>query len=520
MNLACFSRLLIVSCFVLLNSGAGAADGFTVDKASGGGVVVRVNGMIFAEYVVDQANKPYLAPVFGPTEKQMTRSFPMKNVTGEQQDHPQHRGLGFCHENIGGLDTWEDQVTFPSKKSSRSGLGFVKHRAYAEMRADATHAVIISLCDVLNGRGTKIFEQENRMTFRAGADSRMIDFDVRIIASEGVLQIADVKEAGLCIRVPSSIAVESRLGGTIINSEGLTNEAAWGKRAKWCDYHGSVGGEKVGVAILNHPGSFRFPTLWHVRTYGLFAANPFGMKSMDKSASDGTVDLQKGQDLRLSHRIIFHLGDEKSARIAEAFETYAKNLLPAVPASAQLPAALATSELSVDPNQSLLEMFSQLAPNASAWVLAPLNESVPPNVRQNLTYLREDLLDEYKQKPKASQDSYRAAHQLCSTMIAALDERDQTLVRAGFRAVQADANASTSGNQALNARRNYMMSWPQYAREESQRAELRSAVANQSQVMKEQPKVEWSNRTASLRKTLDDLYAQFREALRQSPSAK
>ncbi len=180
----------------------------------------------------------------------------------------------------------------------------------------------------------------------------------------------------------------------------------------------------------------------------------------------------------------------------------------------------APTDLNLDPNQPLLEAFSQLAPNASAWVLAPLDEGVPSNVRQNLTYLREDLLDEYKEKPKANQEAYKLAHQLCSTMINALDERDQTLVRAGFRAVQADANTSTSGNQALNARRNYMMSWPQYAREESQRAELRSAAANQSQVMKEQPKVDWSKRTAALRRTLDDLYAQFREALRQSPAAK
>ncbi|MFN0078530.1 MAG: hypothetical protein ACKVY0_18890 [Prosthecobacter sp.] len=175
-----------------------------------------------------------------------------------------------------------------------------------------------------------------------------------------------------------------------------------------------------------------------------------------------------------------------------------------------------TAALTLDTNQPLLDTFSQLAPNASAWVLAALDEGVPPNVRQNLTYLREDLLDEYKQKPKASQDAYKVAHQLCSTMIAALDERDQTLVRAGFRAVQADANATLSGNQALNARRNYMMSWPQYAREQSQRAELRSEASNKSQVMKEQPKVEWSTRTAALRRTLDDLYAKFREALRQS----
>jgi hypothetical protein len=180
-------------------------------------------------------------------------------------------------------------------------------------------------------------------------------------------------------------------------------------------------------------------------------------------------------------------------------------------------APLATVQ--TDPNQPLLDTFSQLAPNASAWVLAGLDEGVPPNVRQNLTYIREDLLDEYKQKPKASQDAYKLAHQLCTTMINALDERDQTLVRAGFRAVQADASISGT-NQALEVRRNYMMSWPQYAREQAQRAELIRQGTAGAQVGKALPKVEWSTRTAKLRKTLDDLYAQFREALRQSAAVK
>ena len=164
-------------------------------------------------------------------------------------------------------------------------------------------------------------------------------------------------------------------------------------------------------------------------------------------------------------------------------------------------------DLSADPQQLTA------APTAAL----TLDPNLPPNVRQNLTYIREDLLDEYKQKPKASQDAYRLAHQLCSTMINALDERDQTLVRAGFRAVQADANISGT-NQALQSRRNYMMSWPQYAREQAQRAELIRQGTAGAQVSKELPKVEWSTRTAALRKTLDDLYAQFREALRQSPA--
>lgn len=181
--------------------------------------------------------------------------------------------------------------------------------------------------------------------------------------------------------------------------------------------------------------------------------------------------------------------------------------------------AAPTAALTLDPNQPLLETFSQLAPNASEWVLAALDEGVPPNVRQNLTYLREDLLDEYKQKPRAGQDAYRAAHQLCTAMIAALDEREQTLVTAGYRSAQADANQKTS-TQALDARRNYMMSWPQYQREQSQRTALRQQQGAEADVKKQSIKVDWANRTAAVRKTLDTLYAQFREALRQSPPVK
>jgi hypothetical protein len=78
------------------------------------------------------------------------------------------------------------------------------------------------------------------------------------------------------------------------------------------------------VAILNHPSSFRHPTGWHVRTYGLFTANPFASKQFDKNAPDAHFELKAGTGIKLHHRILFHKGDEKQAKVAEAFEAYAK----------------------------------------------------------------------------------------------------------------------------------------------------------------------------------------------------
>ena len=183
------------------------------------------------------------------------------------------------------------------------------------------------------------------------------------------------------------------------------------------------------------------------------------------------------------------------------------------------PAAIQTAAVRTDPNQPLLETLSQQAPNASAWVLAPLDAGVPPDIRQNVTYLREDLLDEAAKKPKASLEAYKTGEQLCNTMIAALDERDRTLVRTGFRAVEAQARTGVTSD-ALEARRNYKMSWPQFARENAQRAELKGQANANAAVMAARPKLEWSNRTDQIRPTLDMLYKQFREALRQSPAAK
>jgi len=58
------------------------------------------------------------------------------------------------------------------------------------------------------------------------------------------------------------------------------------------------------------------------------------------------------------------------------------------------------------------------------------------------------------------------------------------------------------------------MSWPQFQREESQRAALREQQEGAADLKKERVKVEWAERAARMRTYLDSLYSQFREALR------
>lgn len=327
-------RCLLLCCSVLLSavfvtSAQADAPGFSIEQTEKG-LSIKVGGQPFADYVVHdpETNKPYFWPVYGPTGKPMTRAFPMAKVDGEVQDHIHHRGICFGHEDIGGFDSWAERLTFdkgektsPAYQERLKKLGRQQHRCFRQLLACCDRAVVVEELDYVGPDGSRSLTEVRTMTFRIAGSQRLIDFDQDFIATEGEVTLGDKKDSGLSIRVPTSMSVDTKQGGKIINSEGLTDAGAWGKKAKWCDYHGPVGEEHLGVAILNHPSSFRHPTTWHVRTYGLFTANPFG--TLDKEQPNGPHTLAAGEKITLRHRFVLHQGDEKAADIAGAYERYA-----------------------------------------------------------------------------------------------------------------------------------------------------------------------------------------------------
>lgn len=309
------------------------------------GVTVEADGGPFASYVIDQANKPYLWPVVGPTGRSMTRAFPMRDLPEEpaaQRDHVHHRGITFGHESAGGADTWHERLTFdagdghgnPSgrQRTQLAALGRIVHREFTHVAVAGDRAVIEEVCDHVDPAGHPFLVELRRLTFRATSDVRTIDIDQQFACAAlgGPVRFDDRKDAGLLIRVPTTMAVDSGQGGRIVNSEGLVDKDAWSKPARWCAYHGPVAGERLGIAILNHPASFRHPTRWHVRTYGLFAANPFAGAQFDPALPDGTTTLAPGDVLRLHHRFLLYVvgegTDERRGVIEEAWKSYAATL--------------------------------------------------------------------------------------------------------------------------------------------------------------------------------------------------
>jgi hypothetical protein len=81
-----------------------------------------------------------------------------------------------------------------------------------------------------------------------------------------------------------------------------------------------VDGETVGLAILDLPGSFRHPTTWHVRDYGLFAANPFGLHDFtaDKAHPHlGDYTVPADGSLTFRYVLFFHKGTTADAHIGD-----------------------------------------------------------------------------------------------------------------------------------------------------------------------------------------------------------
>jgi hypothetical protein len=279
------------------------------------GYTVKLDGKMLTRYLIKSGAKPIFWPVIGVNGNEVTRAYPMREGNpDERSDHVHHRSFWFTHGNVNGVDFWAETA----------GHGNIVHREFTKAEGGKT-AVIATRNDWIGPDGKKHCEDERVFTFGNDGQRWWVDCDIVVTASDGPCTFGDTKEGSFGVRVAGTMKTDAKKGGVIINSEGQTDGAAWGQPATWVDYHGPVGDKTEGIAILNHPSSFRHPTPWHVRTYGLFCANPFGLHDFQKSKDvDGAHTIPKGETMTLRHRVLFHAGDEKEGKVAEAYAEYAK----------------------------------------------------------------------------------------------------------------------------------------------------------------------------------------------------
>ncbi len=276
-------------------------------------VAVQIDGKPFTTLHFADGPKPYLYPVIGPTGDPVTRDYPMKETEGETKDHPHHRSWWFTFGSVNGIDFWAETPT----------AGRIFQTKIETLESGPVMGRIRTLNDWVAPTGKVVCTDVREIRVYRISSGRLVDFDVTVRALDEPVTFGDTKEGMMGIRVASSMDVD-RGQGHILNSRGRKDGDAWGRPAEWVDYCGPVNGKTVGIAVMDHPSSFRHPTYWHVRTYGLFAANPFGLKDFpDGEGKDGSHTIPKGGELRFRYRVFIHEGAVERSVIDRVFNSYA-----------------------------------------------------------------------------------------------------------------------------------------------------------------------------------------------------
>ena len=287
---------------------------------------VTIGGQPFTTYVFRPAKvgghelrRPYFFPVYGPDQTTMTRPFPMEQdvPANVAKDHPHHTSIYVAHGAVNGVDNW----------SIGAKAGWQVHKGFDSVGGGAVVGGFRETLDWTSvDRKPVLAETRTVRVYRLDDSHRMLDLEIRFQAKYGKVVFGDTKEGGLCATRmrPEFRADKKGAKGRLINSEGLTAGASWGKKATWTDCSGLVGGKRYGFALFDAPGNLRHPTTWHARTYGLLTANPFGLRHFDpKAGKRGDYTLPEGKERLFRYRIYFHAGDEKRAKVAARWADFA-----------------------------------------------------------------------------------------------------------------------------------------------------------------------------------------------------
>lgn len=307
--------VLRIAAVVILSTFATAASVPRVTIETGTNeVTVLVGDKIFtALHWGDDANKLYLHPLRSASGRAVTRAFPMAQVDGESTDHAHQRGVWIGSEAVSGIDFWENERSY-----DRPNKGTVRLAKVTDVRSgDGEGAFTVHATWEAPSGDTRIVEVRT-MTVGATSTERRLDIDLVLLAKERVT-FEDNHDALLGLRLGT--AFEESHGGRASNAEGISGwERLRGSRSAWVDWQATIDGERVGVAVMDHPSNFRFPTPWHVRDYALLFASPFAARDYSPTAPDGSLTLKAGDSLHVRYRILVHGPDTD---IAAAFGAFA-----------------------------------------------------------------------------------------------------------------------------------------------------------------------------------------------------
>ena len=111
-----------------------------------------------------------------------------------------------------------------------------------------------------------------------------------------------------------------------LSSEGLKGDAVWGTRGRWVILSGTVDQGPVTLAILDHPKNPGFPTYWHARGYGLFAANPLGQAALSNGKDRLNFAIEAGQSATFRYRVLILAGTPTAGQVEAEYKDFTREV--------------------------------------------------------------------------------------------------------------------------------------------------------------------------------------------------
>lgn len=305
-------------------------------------VDVMIDGQLFTSYRwPDNVYKPILYPLMTSEGTEVTRGYPLQPREGERSDHMHQVGMWLNYGNVNGYDFWGNGSSGERNKEG----GQIKHLSIDELTEGTGEGSLVTTASWVDPDGKELLAEKTEFHFIADGTTRIVDRITTLTATGEKVEMNDTKEGMFGIRVARQLELPSKgevtltdaqgnpttvkqmsnegVTGNYRSSEGIEGEEVWSTRAAWMDLYGAIGNEEISLVICDHPDNLSYPTYWHARGYGLFSANPFGVKDFTEGKEELDYVIPAGKSITFKYRVIIssgkHLTDAEINAYADDF---------------------------------------------------------------------------------------------------------------------------------------------------------------------------------------------------------
>lgn len=292
-------------------------------------VDIYIDGQPFSSYAyAEKYKKPILYPVRTARGTIITREF-LNRPLGQRSDHPHQVGFWFTYGNVNGIKFWQTSTAHPPPERYDE-FGAVYHREIKEKLVHRGNGRLTVTKDWITLDNIPLLEEETTYVFFGEDSKRGIDRITKLRALDQDVSFDDDKEGVLGIRLIRELNLpgpndSDDVTGWYRSSEGVEGIGVWGTRARCVKLSGRVDRENISVVLMDHPDNVGYPTYWHARGNGLFAANPFGQADFTEGRERLNFALPAGESVTFKHRmLIFSDVDTTDDLLNREWERFAR----------------------------------------------------------------------------------------------------------------------------------------------------------------------------------------------------